>query len=172
MGADELAEIAARISAAERRAMAAERETIDRLIATHLADQIGASFQARIAGVTKVGLFVKLNDTGADGFIPAATLGSDYFHYDEAMHALIGGRTGEMFRLGDIVDVKLVEVAPFAGAMRFEMLSEGKNRRAAGSPPLKARKSKYRDRVPPREDGGNRGRKTRAPKGRTKGRSR
>ena len=172
MGADELAEIAARISAAERRAMAAERETIDRLIATHLADQIGASFEARIAGVTKVGLFVKLNDTGADGFIPAATLGADYFHYDEAMHALIGGRTGEMFRLGDIVDVKLVEVAPFAGAMRFEMLSEGKNRRAAGMPALKSRKSKYRDRVPPRGNGGNRGKKTRAPKGSTKGRSR
>lgn len=145
MTPDELAEIAERISVAERRAMAAERETVDRLIATHLADQVGATFQARIGGVTKVGLFVKLSETGADGFIPAATLGADYFRYDETLHALIGSRTGEMHRLGDIVEVRLVEVSPFAGAMRFELLTEGRNRRAAGDAGLKLRKTKHRD---------------------------
>ena len=145
MTPDELAEIAERISVAERRAMAAERETVDRLIATHLADKVGATFQARIGGVTKVGLFVKLAETGADGFIPAATLGADYFRYDETLHALIGNRTGEMHRLGDIVEVRLVEVSPFAGAMRFELLSEGRNRRAAGDAGLKSRKTKHRD---------------------------
>ena len=145
MTPDELAEIAARISAAERRAMVAERETVDRLIATHLADQIGASFKARISGVTKVGLFVKLAETGADGFIPAATLGNDYFRFDEALRALIGNRTGEMHQLGDIVEVKLVEAAPFAGALRFELLSEGRNRRAAGGPGAKSPKSRHRD---------------------------
>ncbi len=169
MGADELAEIAARISAAERRAMAAERETVDRLIATHLADQVGATFAARIAGVTKVGLFVKLSETGADGFIPAATLGHDYYRYDEALHALIGSRTGEMHRLGDMVEVKLVEVSPFAGAMRFEMLSEGKNRRAAGA--LSSKSGKHRDRVP-RENFGGRGKKAGPKRGKPKGRSR
>ncbi len=128
MGREHLAEIAARISAAERRAMAAERETTDRLIATFLADRIGATFEGRIAGVTRAGLFVKLSDTGADGFVPAATLGSDYFHYDEAHHALIGSRSGESFQLGDAVTVKLMEAAPFAGALRFEMQSEGKAR--------------------------------------------
>ena len=71
MGREQLAEIAARISAAERRAMAAERETTDRLIATFLAEKIGASFEGRIAGATHAGLFVKLADTGADGFVPA-----------------------------------------------------------------------------------------------------
>ena len=64
--------------------MAAERETADRLVAAIMSDKIGASFAARIAGVTRVGLFVRLNDTGADGFIPAATLGADYFRFDEA----------------------------------------------------------------------------------------
>ena len=145
MTPDELAEVAERISLAERRAMAAERETVDRLIATHLADKVGATFQARIGGVTKVGLFVKLAETGADGFIPAATLGADYFRYDETLHALIGNRTGEMHRLGDIVEVRLVEVSPFAGAMRFELLSEGRNRRAAGDAGMKSRKTKHRD---------------------------
>jgi len=120
-----LADVAERISGAERRAMAAERETSDRLIAAHLASHVGASFKARIAGVTKSGLFVKLADTGADGFIPAATLGTDYFRFEEAHRSLVGTRTGETFRLGDPVEVKLVEAAPFAGALRFEMLSHG-----------------------------------------------
>ena len=128
MGREHLAEIAARISAAERRAMAAERETTDRLIATFLAEHIGATFEGRIAGATRAGLFVKLSDTGADGFVPAATLGNDYFAYDEAHHALIGSRTGETFQLGDAVTVKLMEAAPFAGALRFEMQSKGKAR--------------------------------------------
>ena len=120
-----LAEIAQSISGAERRAMAAERETNDRLIASFLADRIGASFHGRIAGVTRAGLFVKLDETGADGFVPAATLGHDYFRHDEATHALVGSRSGESYRLGDRVEVKLVEAAPFAGALRFEMLSDG-----------------------------------------------
>jgi ribonuclease R len=120
-----LADVAERISGAERRAMAAERETADRLIAAHLASHIGATFRARIAGVTKSGLFVKLADTGADGFIPAATLGSDYYRFEEANRSLVGTRTGETFRLGDTVEVRLVEAAPFAGALRFEMISKG-----------------------------------------------
>jgi ribonuclease R len=122
----ELPEIAAKISGAERRAMAAERETLDRLIAHHLADRIGADFRGRISGVTRAGLFVKLEETGADGFIPASTIGADYYRYDEAQHALIGDRTGVMHRLGDVVDVRLVEAAPLAGALRFELLSEGR----------------------------------------------
>ncbi|MDF2618478.1 MAG: ribonuclease [Xanthobacteraceae bacterium] len=122
---EQLAEVAARISASERRAMAAERETIDRLIAHHMAEQIGAAFKGRISGVTKAGLFVALDDTGADGFIPAVTLGHDYYRYDEGRHALIGDQTGEMHRLGDRVEVKLVEAAPVAGALRFELISEG-----------------------------------------------
>jgi ribonuclease R len=122
---DIMREIAARISAAERRAMVAERETVDRLIATHLVEHVGASFTARIGGVTRSGLFVRLVDMGADGFIPAATLGADYYAHDEALHALVGQRTGETYRLGDQVEVRLLEALPFAGALRFEMLSEG-----------------------------------------------
>ena len=121
-----LNEIAARISAAERRAMKAERETTDRLIANFLADRIGATFEGRISGVTRAGLFVKLNETGADGFVPARVIGDDYFRYHEARHALVGDHTGESYRLGDAVRVKLVEAAPVAGALRFELLSEGR----------------------------------------------
>jgi ribonuclease R len=121
-----LGEVSARISAAERRAVAAERDTVDRLIAHFLADRIGAVFKGRIGGVTRSGLFVKLDDTGADGFVPAANLGDQYFRYDEGTHALVGDEDGETYRLGDSVTVRLIEAAPVAGALRFEMLSEGR----------------------------------------------
>ncbi|MDS1135500.1 ribonuclease R [Nitratireductor indicus] len=119
-----LEEVAALISTTERRAMAAERDTVDRLIAEHLSSRIGEEFEASISGVARAGLFVQLPDYGADGFIPVSTVGDDYYIYDEARHALIGERSGKGFQLGDTVSVRLVEVAPLAGAMRFEMLSE------------------------------------------------
>ncbi|MCW6508059.1 ribonuclease R [Lichenifustis flavocetrariae] len=121
----QLGEIAARISAAERRAMAAERETIDRLIAGFLVDKIGATFEGRISGVTRAGLFLKLTETGADGFVPASTLGDEYFRFDEARRAMVGTRSGKAYRLGDIVEAKLLEAAPFAGALRFGLVGPG-----------------------------------------------
>jgi ribonuclease R len=122
---EKMLSIAQHISMTERRAMAAERQTTDRLIAHFLSGQIGAKFPGKISGVTRSGLFVKLDETGADGFIPAATLGRDYFRYVEEQQAMIGERSGERFRLGDRVEVKLVEAAPMAGALRFELLSKG-----------------------------------------------
>ena len=135
-----LAEISAQISATERRAMLAERETSDRLIAHFLADRVGASFDGRISGVTRVGLFVKLRGTGADGFVPARTIGDEYFRYDEKGHAMVGSRSGEIYRLGDSVRVKLVEAAPVAGALRFEVLSGGRT----GRPPRPASQERGR----------------------------
>ena len=137
--AETLSEIAAQISVTERRAMKAERETADRLIAHFLADRIGATFQGRVSGVTRAGLFVKLSDTGADGLIPIRTLGSEYFNYDETRHALVGSRSGAMHRLGDVVDVRLLEAAPVAGALRFELLSEGKIARRGRKRPAESR---------------------------------
>ena len=121
-----LEETAALISTAERRAMAAERETVDRLIAAYLAERIDDRFEARVSGVTKAGLFVQLPQYGADGFIPVSSLGGDYYIYDETARSLFGERSGKGYQLADRVEVRLVEVAPMAGAMRFEMLSEPK----------------------------------------------
>jgi ribonuclease R len=151
-----LNEISARISASERRAMAAERETTDRLIAHHLADRIGATFEGRIGGVTRAGLFVKLDETGADGFIPARTIGDDYFQYHEDRHAMIGRSTGETYRLGDNVTVRLVEAIPVAGALRFELLSEGRAGKRVGvrstrSRPDAKREARRDDRRLPRK---------------------
>jgi len=147
-----LAGIAQHISSTERRAMLAERETADRLLAQFLAAQIGARFEARISGVTRSGLFVRLLDTGADGFIPASTLGQDFYRYTEDQQAMIGDRTGEKFTLGDRVSVRLLEAAPVAGALRFELLSEG----SRGNP-----SSNNRNQKRPSRSYGSKGRKQR-----------
>jgi ribonuclease R len=127
-----LSGIAQHISSTERRAMMAERETSDRLLARYMADHIGARFMGRISGVTRSGLFVRLDETGADGYVPAASLGADYFRHVEDRQALVGERTGETFQLGQVVEVRLLEAAPMAGALRFEILSEGPRTQISG----------------------------------------
>ncbi|KQQ46602.1 ribonuclease R [Rhizobium sp. Leaf311] len=121
-----LENIAAEISTFERRAMAAERDTVNRLIAHHLSQRVGEEFEGRVGGVTKAGLFVALPQFGADGFVPISTLGTDYYIYDEAHQALTGEKTGLGYQLGDTVKVRLAEAVPLAGALRFEILSDGK----------------------------------------------
>lgn len=121
-----LDETSALISATERRAMAAERDTVDRLVAAYLSERIDDTFAARISGVTKAGLFVQLPQFGADGFVPVSSLDDDYYRFDEGARALFGERSGKGYQLADPVEVRLIEVAPLAGAMRFEMLSEPK----------------------------------------------
>jgi ribonuclease R len=129
-----LAEIATSISVTERRAMKAERETTDRLIAHFLADRVGATFDGHISGVTRAGLFVELDQTGADGFIPARLIGDEYFRFDEPRRAFVG--RSATHRLGDPVTVELVEAAPVAGALRFRLVGHaGAAPRDAGQPP-------------------------------------
>jgi ribonuclease R len=134
-----LFEIAANISATERRAMKAERETSDRLIAHFLVDRVGAVFDGHISGVTRAGLFVELDETGADGFIPARHIGDAYYRYQEASHAFVGG--SETHRLGDPVTVELVEAAPVAGALRFKLVRHASaSAQKTRQPPHKQRK--------------------------------
>ncbi|HEX4410478.1 MAG TPA: ribonuclease R [Xanthobacteraceae bacterium] len=146
-----LAEISTTISASERRAMKAERETNDRLIAHFLADRIGATFSGHISGVTRAGLFVELDDTGADGFIPARFIGNEYFRFDEAGRAFIG--RSATHRLGDPVSVELVEAAPVAGALRFKLVGSetrghgGGARRTSGKPAGKTAGQKPHERA-------------------------
>jgi ribonuclease R len=119
-----LKDTADHITAAERQAMAAERDATDRYVAAFLSERVGASFEGRITGVTRFGLFVRLAETGADGLIPISNLGDEYFVHDDRAHALVGQRTGVRWRLGSSVSVKLVEATPITGGLLFEMLSE------------------------------------------------
>lgn len=120
----ELTAIAEQVTSTERRSMAAERDAMDRYIAAFLEDHVGATFSGRITGVTRFGLFVRLDETGADGLVPVSTLGSEYFTHDDRAHALVGERTGKRFTLGRRVEVKLMEATPVTGGLVLEMISE------------------------------------------------
>jgi ribonuclease R len=120
----ELTAIADQVTSTERRSMAAERDAMDRYIAAFLEDHVGATFSGRITGVTRFGLFVRLDETGADGLVPVSTLGSEYFTHDDRAHALVGERTGKRFTLGRRVEVKLMEATPVTGGLVLEMVSE------------------------------------------------
>ena len=115
---------AERITAAERRAMAAERDATDRYVAAFLSDRIGATFEGRITGVTRFGLFIRLEETGADGLVPVSSLGGEFYIHDDKAHALVGERSGARWPLGMTVQVKLTEATPITGGLLFEMLSE------------------------------------------------
>lgn len=119
-----LPDIADQISDLERRAMAAEREATDRYLAGYLQHRERAMFDARVRGVTKFGLFVMLDESGADGFIPMRNLGFERFRFEEARHSLIGETTGGIYRLGQSVQVRLIEATPIRGGLLFEMESE------------------------------------------------
>jgi ribonuclease R len=112
------------ITFAERRAMAAERDAMNRYIAAFLADQVGAEFAGKITGVTRFGLFVRLAETGADGLVPVSSLGGEYFIHDDRAHTLVGERTGVRWPLGMTVQVRLTEATPVTGGLLFEMLSD------------------------------------------------
>ena len=112
------------ISMLERRAMVAERETVDRYVAAFLADRVGQILKCRITGVQSFGFFATVLDLGGDGLVPASILGNEYFRFDEAARALIGETSGETYRQGQMIDLKLAEANPASGALRFE-LAEG-----------------------------------------------
>jgi ribonuclease R len=139
-------ETAKMISDAERRSMAAERDTVDRYLAAYLADRVGADFAGRIAGVQRFGLFVKLDETGADGLIPVRALGREFFHYDEASHSLTGSETGTVFGIGQRVTVRLAGAVPVTGGLVLDLIGvEGRALAAGGKG---GRRGRYQPRLP------------------------
>ncbi len=158
---DRLEATAQHISDTERRSMMAERDTTDRYLAAFLSDRIGAEFAGRISGIARFGVFVKLDETGADGLIPIRSLGNEYFHFDADAGTLMGSDTGVMIGLGQRVTVKLVEAAPVTGGIALELLTlqdaelpggSGKGRmgrgtrpKGKGGPKRKVAKAKKKD---------------------------
>jgi ribonuclease R len=114
-------QIGEQISMLERRAMEAERETIDRYVAAFLADQVGQLVECRITGVQPFGFFATVGDLGGDGLLLAKDLRTEYFRYDEAAKALVGDETGETYRIGQRLTLRLAEANPVSGSLRFEL---------------------------------------------------
>ena len=136
-----LARTAEHISQTERRAMEAERETLDRYVAAHLAGRVGETVEARITGVARFGLFAQVAGVGGDGILPMGALGDERFHVDEAARAIEGVHSGTRFTVGQRLPLRLVEANPVSGALRFELPPD------AGTAAAPARR---RDRARPR----------------------
>jgi len=132
----DFSKIGEHLSVTERRAQAAERDAADRYAAHFLKDRVGGVFMGRISGVSRFGLFVALDEVGADGLIPIKTLPDDYYIHDEAHHTLTGRKNGLKFRLGDSLEVRLREATPITGGLLFEVLGS-----AAAAPPPRSKKA-------------------------------
>ena len=151
-----LAGIAEHISSTERRAAVAERDANDRFTAAFLAERVGAEFSGAINGVTRFGLFITLDETGADGLAPISSLPDDFYVHDEARHRLVGRRTRRVYSLGEAVEIRLAEANPVTGGLIFELLGGGKlgAGRGAGvrlkAQPAKRGKAKTASRLKPK----------------------
>jgi ribonuclease R len=155
-----LSETAEHISMTERRAMAAERDSVDRYVAAFMEERVGAVFDARVSGVTRFGLFLRLRETGADGLLPIRALGTEFFKHDEKRHALVGDRTGTTYSLGDIVRVRLAEAAPLTGGLRFDLAGDDEGTDQRSSRDRNARQaSRTQARAKPPRPGMGRGRR-------------
>ena len=129
-GNEDMEKLGQSISMLERRAMEAERDTIDRYVAAFLSERVGQVLDARITGVTNFGFFATVEGVGGDGLVSVRDLGSEYFRFDEAGRTLTGEHTGDQFSLGLRLKLKLADANPVSGALRFE-LPDGKG---AGAP--------------------------------------
>ena len=132
------------ISMTERRAMEAERATIDRYVAAYLAERVGEIVRARITGVTRFGLFATVEEIGGDGLIPMSHLGAERFHFDEAAKTIEGLSSGVVYHMGQRLDLRLADANPISGALKFELVDQplprGGARMPAGRPSGKPRR--------------------------------
>ena len=125
--AGRLEETGKHISDTERRSMVAERDTTDRYLAAYLSERVGDEFSGRIAGIARFGVFVKMDETGADGLVPIRSLGREYFHFDRETGALMGADSGVIIHIGQRVTVRLAQATPVTGGLELELLTlEGK----------------------------------------------
>jgi len=142
---EDLGKIADAISKTERRAMEAERDTIDRYVAAWLSGRVGETFQTRITGVQSFGFFATIVGLGGDGLVPVSTLGSDYFRYDETSQSLVGERSGQSYTTGDKLELQLGEANALTGALKFVPIdSDGNPIETRGRPPEPYKKHKSR----------------------------
>jgi ribonuclease R len=178
------ADVGEHISTTERRAATAERDAVDRFTAAFLHGRVGEVFRGTINGVTRFGLFVTLDETGADGLVPMSQLPDDYYDHDEAGHRLVGRRWGRSYHLGEAVTVRLMEAAPVTGGLIMQPVEENagkitpkssgaaaadwhplaneKHPRRAGAPAAKTAKTRE---PAPRKSPAKRRRRARKPRG-------
>ncbi|UPH72427.1 ribonuclease R [Abyssibius alkaniclasticus] len=149
--AERLADIGTAVSATERRAMVAERDTTDRYLAAYLAERVGTEMDGMVSGVARFGLFVRLDETGADGLVPISAIGHEYFQYDADAQTLKGEKSGRLIAAGMRARVRLAEAVPITGGLAFDLLElqgkpivAGPRGRGAGGPKRKLVRAKIK----------------------------
>ena len=149
---DTLDETGTHISDTERRSMIAERDTTDRYLAAFLSERVGNEFTGRISGIARFGIFVKLDETGADGLVPMRSIGNEYFHFDAEANTLMGSDSGQIISLGQRATVRLAEAAPVTGGIAFDLLAlegaklaQGRRSPAGRSPRKRGAKTKRKN---------------------------
>lgn len=171
-----LEQLCDQISACERSSMEAERNSIERFTAAFLSERVGARFAGRITGVTRFGLFVQLDESGADGLVPIRSLPDDFYIHDERAHALIGRRWGRVYQLGARVTVRLMEADGLTGSTLLALDGHDNGaeipgiavKRSFEGPEFRAKKGQRRKHYGPPKDRNDRSSR-RGPKGRKPG---
>ena len=121
---DDLEGIGQHLSETERRAATAEREVVDRFTISFVANNVGKEFEVAIVGVNRHGLFLEIEESGAEGFVPMHTLGWDHFSFDEANYRLVGRRTKSSYQLGQKVKAVLVDAEVQTNSLSFRLLND------------------------------------------------
>ncbi|EGQ3892774.1 ribonuclease R [Staphylococcus pseudintermedius] len=106
---EKLPQIAEHTSNRERRAIDAERDTDELKKAEFMIQHIGDEFEGVISSVANFGMFVELPNT-IEGMVNMQNMSDDYYHFDERQMALIGERKAKVYRIGDVVKVKVIHV--------------------------------------------------------------
>jgi len=156
--AQKLDVIAEAISRTERRAMEAERETVDRYVAAYLSEQIGQIVETRITGVQNFGFFATVEAIGGDGLVPVSTLGDGYFTYDEGAQSLTSEDGETVYRPGMRLELRLAEANPVSGSLRFELPDGGGSGRGGRNSQRRPRGNGGNDNQRGKYCAGNRGR--------------
>jgi len=128
---DAMHELGEHCSATERRADDATRDAVDWLKCEFMLDRVGETYAGIITSTTSFGLFVELQDIYVEGLVHVTALGNDYYHFDPTRHWLMGERTNKIFRLGDPIKVKVVQVNLDDRKIDFE-LSDGQTSKQTG----------------------------------------
>ncbi len=137
-------EMGVHCSMTERRADDASREVETWLKCIYMQQHIGKVMRGTISGVTHFGLFVTLDGLAIDGLIHISELGTDYFHFDEARHALIGQRSGQIYRLAERIVVQVVRSDPDSGKIDF-VLGDEKMLKDHTKPPQKTARASRKE---------------------------
>ena len=124
----QLPEIAEHSSKMERRAVDAERDTDELKKAEYMEDKIGEEYDGIISSVTNFGMFVELANT-IEGLVHVSYMTDDYYRFDERHYAMIGERTGNVYRIGDEITVRVVKVNKDEHSIDFEIVGMKGTRR-------------------------------------------